>query len=564
MHIKPMALAGLFAITPISAESIPQLRPGDPGLEATWDWTQNILHKIYYSEKVEKPTELMVKLPFYMVFNRLCSSEPSSSKDILKEDGWQLVHRNFGNTEYAEAFPYFTLYNKYRGLFMVMLYNAVQREDTFLVGELSFLDGQGKTNNSAALFTFSKIRDGYLERYDSGGKEFCTCAVNKHHDWVVFDYQMTGYDPALATRDPVLLFRLSGVSKSSLKLNGNSELDLVQRVLSDQTYISGSQSSSEETFGKFALAANKSLMHYRSVKNWYDELLSPQNRGKPWYGGAQKMINTTFFQAIPGAMALGGFIEAFYGGANEPAPWEPLRFSGQMSFHFDGDIERIQGLWAHQFYLKPGDPSFFAQRPVQKINWGILNFPNVPAMICHKLDASGNIINPGIFDAATLDITHESFQLVDPAIAFNPDSGLDLVATRVAIERDLAMEVRPADSPGFAEWKQDVEPTPEIFIPAMDFQTALSTPAVVKYERKVNKGFGDGPDWASPIYRPTSLLWEFRFRTREPTRNADRDMVMIRRTEVYDAGFPMPTTSQYRKFKMHTPPMIRVGGCAIM
>jgi hypothetical protein len=167
MHIKPMALAGLFAITPISAESIPQLRPGDPGLEATWDWTQNILHKIYYSEKGEKPTELMVKLPFYMGFNRLCSSEPSSSKDILKEDGWQLVHRNFGNTEYAEAFPYFTLYNKYRGLFRVMLYNAVQREDTFLVGELSFLDGQGKTNNSAALFTFSKIRDGYLERYDS-------------------------------------------------------------------------------------------------------------------------------------------------------------------------------------------------------------------------------------------------------------------------------------------------------------------------------------------------------------------------------------------------------------
>lgn len=304
-------------------------------------------------------------------------------------------------------------------------------------------------------------------------------------------------------------------------------------------------------------------MHYRSIKNWYDELLSPQNKGKPWYGGAEKMINTPLFQAIPGAMALGGLIEAFYGGANEPAPWEPLRFSGQMSFRFDGAIERVQRLWAHHFYLQPGEPSLFAQRPVQKISWGILNFPSVPAMICRKLNAAGNIIHPGIFDAETLDITHESFQLVDPDIVFNPDSGLDLVATRVAIERDLAMEVRPADSPGFAEWQQDVEPTPEIFVPAMDFQTALSTPAIAKYERQVIQGYGD-THRASPIYRPISLLWEFRFRTREPTRNADRDMVMIRRTEFYDAGFPMPTTSQYRKFKMHTPPMIRVGGCAIM
>lgn len=486
----------LLLLSPLGMS--PSLTAENPNLDPAWNWRNEQPIELFYSVSGEKPTRVTAKVPFFTDGNRLCS-EPY--RDMHPEDGWQLVHRDFGTPELGPAFPLLTLYNKYSGIFRIMLYNAMNRAESFYLGELSFVDGGVHPGNAVACFTFPNTENCSIKDYNPRDKQISMCNMSMAGDWAIFDYNVIGYDPALEEKDPVLLFRIIGVTKSEIKMEGQGELDLMQRLSSRDAYASGSSPSAA---GTIAMAANNSFMHYRSVANWQEELASGKFKDKPWFEGVKQLMGTPLMSYFPAVMALGGLVETFFGGEHVASPWEPLAFNGQFNFKMDGAIETKVHLWAHNFFLNPGALSLRAQRPVQKIHWGILNFPSIPSV--RTFPAPGD--PRGFAGAWHLQMDR------DPGILFNPYSGMEVTSVKVAFKKK---ELDVADLSNFAaaaEAMQKEKWRSTLVTPYMDLGTAMATPVAC----------------ANPLDLILYLQWEIKFRIVGPTKFYDRERVMIKTT----------------------------------
>jgi hypothetical protein len=388
-----------------------------------------------------------------------------------------------------------------------MLYNAVSREDTFYLGELAFLDGGFRPENAAALFTLQQ-QNRFLDLYDPAEKQVSTCVMNKFGDWAVFDYHMLGYDPLLEGRDPILQFKLYGVSKSRMTLNGKGDLELFQAFNRQEAYSSGSVA---EVGAKVIFGLGNSFMHYRSVLNWVDELTrQPDRKWAQGLGGG--MAGKSPLNVVASLAGGFGFIDTFFGGAERATGWEPLNFTGQFTLQIEGDIEKVQPLWAYNFFLNQGEANGKGHRPVQKISWGILNFPTFP-------DVQINPAPPGS------GLWCSSMRLRrDPGIVVNPHNGLELTSVKVAWQRptfklpDGSPITLGKLGPGLVEQASG-------FL-TLDQAMATDIPSRTRFDF------------------PSHLQWEIRFRIKEATRLSDRELVLIKRT-----GTVRPEPQQYRIFK---------------
>ncbi|HLO66642.1 MAG TPA: hypothetical protein VK188_06465 [Holophaga sp.] len=449
---------------------------------------------VYHSTRGEMPTILAVKVPFHTAGNRLNQMDP---KDMHQEDGWMLVHQGLGTATHAHPYPFFTLYNRYRGLFRVMLLNAMDRSDSHYIGELSFLGGASSSANSAACFTFQDAERCFLDNHPQGDVQRATCVMAKAGDWAVFDYPMLGYDPALAQRDPVLLFRLIGINRSSIDLKGGGGLSLLQTLEGQGLALSGSSSSAT---GRLTVGLENGLRQFNSVTNCFDALTSERFKDAPWASKIQEFAKSRVGSFLPLAMGLAGFIDAFFGGADSASPWEPLSIKGEFDLKVTGGLENVKELWAHAFYMKPGQPSVRAQRPVQKIPWGIFNFPSAPIV---KVTPAPSVLGG-----------NTGFQVVlaqDPGILFNPDAGLEVTSVKVAFmgADPKNLQVSALTKPG------DTGSSPSELVLRtgfMDIKTALATPLMT----------------AGAFDMVPFLRWEIRFRTRTATKYMDPEQVLIK------------------------------------
>ena len=78
----------------------------DPNLDPSWSWNSKDYQLLYSSAVGESPaSENSALLPFYASGNILKIDPP----DVEAQDGWQLMHRDFGIKSDGQAFPFFTL-----------------------------------------------------------------------------------------------------------------------------------------------------------------------------------------------------------------------------------------------------------------------------------------------------------------------------------------------------------------------------------------------------------------------------------------------------------------------
>jgi hypothetical protein len=484
----------VFTATVLSSFSLAiagvrNMRPGDPNLDANWDWKSSSMQSLYSSAVGESPASSHFAFsPFFSPDNPL-NSVPL---DNNTEDGWVLVHRDFGAPEMGQPFPFFTMYNRYRGTFRVMLFNALMRDESFYVGRLRFMNS-GTESRSTSLLNFSSTSRCYLNDFDPNCQISAISYMKAFGDWAVFDFPLAGYDPSLNNSDPILTFSLSGVDSKKLKSSGNASIDLVQQIESK---------SARPGFGisDIKQAVDTGLNFYRAPLNWMEELTNQKNKSQRWYSTAMNLSKTAVASYVPWIAALGGIVESFIGGSKKAAQWEPLRFNGQMKFDFQGNILLERGLWAHNFYLKTGPQSTMAQRPLQDVSWGVFNIQSPPVLVEEDCPIAG---------------IHYYYYMLQSGgeIVVNPDAGLELTSTEAAVKFDRKY------------WEYAPIP-PKPGEPPLDPETDTSYFDSTERFTKV----GILRLWKPA--KPVAVIYKLTFKTRQPTLYSDNEIVMMKTVNI--------------------------------
>jgi hypothetical protein len=473
------------------------MAPDDPNLDPGWTWWSPDPCEVFSAFRDAAVERHHPRLPYFTAGNVL---NGTGDPDAFPEDGWMLVHRDFGVPGEAQPFPFFTLYNRYRGVFRVMLYNAANREGSYFLGELSLLGGARHPEAGAALFTFSDNTPDHAHSYlgsPNPGTVLTACSpMTAYGAWAVFDFPLVGYDPELKERDPVLAFRVASIEKQALDLKSQGDVQLFQLIEAREAR----PDLACPGWGILA-AARYGATTYKSVAAFVqNELLSPageqKHKQKPWFRAARAVARSPLGGYLPLAGAMGAVVESFVGGANRAAEWEPLKFTGQFHFSAEGALQTRRDLWCHNFYLNPGPAGDFrAQRPLQPVDWGIFNLA-CPAAVKSGPPAGGWGDWSG----------KETVRLArSPEILVNPRSGMDLVSTRVAFIKGDGKAASAGSAP-----------------------EGLETSGMLELKDAMVGGYTYDKRPASMTV--VALLWELRFRIRNPTRAADPDRVILKRT----------------------------------
>lgn len=118
--------------------------------ENTWDWTDPINYTYAYIQGIGK-------IPISCPFTTESSANKDlsfiiQSKDYLKPQGWVLLDKVFGNeAQYAETtYPYFILYNKYRGIIRLFVFNRSNFQNQKALISLKYF-----SPNKSGLLTYS-------------------------------------------------------------------------------------------------------------------------------------------------------------------------------------------------------------------------------------------------------------------------------------------------------------------------------------------------------------------------------------------------------------------------
>lgn len=462
---------------------------GDPNLDPAWDWTGENRYALYSSVNGGPVQQSNCQLPFFLSGSPLNNFQ---TPDMYPEDGWVLVHRDFGTPEAAQPFPFFTLYNRYRGIFRVMLFNAVNREGTYFLGELSFLEGARYPEARAGLFSFADS-NGFracLDNYDPSITLTALSAMTAYGSWAVFDFPLVGYDPDLKKKDPILVFKLTSIEKQDFNLQSAGSLQLFQAVENGEQARPGFAS----TAGALFEAGRKGFASYKTVDAFMkNEILSKageeKNKNEAWFGVAKRIATSSAGCYAPIVAGLGAAIESFVGGAHAASEWEHLNFKGQLQFDTQGVLKTTRVLWYHNFFLNAGSrEDGRAQRPVQDLDWGVFNFNRMArGQESHQPYRRNNWVGA--------DVTWKLLE--PPSIIVNPGAGLELVSVRVAHIRKEENGVDKAVS-GF-----------------MTVQEAMEKG--ITYDRRKETQQGTG------------LIWELHFQTLSPTRFADRDILVVKK-----------------------------------
>ena len=469
----------------------------DPNRDPKWEWFHDTKEVMYSSHDASTVTRHTSYLPYYTAGNTLSGH---SVIDAFPEDGWVLVHRDFGTEKEAQPFPYFTLYNKYRGIFRVMLFNATNREGTYFIGELGFLDGEKHPEARAGLFTFADHATHkmahentrcYLRTYNPALKLTTLSSMSVFGSWAVFDFPLLGFDPDLAKKEPILTFKLSSVQRSDISLQSEGNIKLYQ-VMNTGDLVHPSQL--HQAFAGFQAVAGAGVYAYNSYKSvdaFFDteirsEAGKKKNGGQSWFPAVAALATGPIGTYAPVISAMASVMSSFVGGGSQ---WQPLNFEGQFNFNTEGVLQTRKELWCHNFFLKAGpDKDARAQRPIQDIAWGIFNFTKIPAST-FKLDG-------------TVRLTE------DPPLIFNPACGMTHVSTRVA-------------------FIQSGPPGPQAKPIASKFMSIDEAKRDYIYQRRPELSIkGMYIDFVR------SALWELKFKTHTQTRHADNEIVIYKKTKV--------------------------------
>lgn len=397
-----------------------------------WDWTQNVKYDLYWNNPTSG-SATGVLLPWFQTtssaYSDLAADYDSSQIDFYQQEGWVLLAKDFGSSSPVNGPPYFLLYNKYRGIVRVFVYDV---HSSYSYGQMQLSVVPGAT--STPLLTFNSGIPHFINDYDSGGDlssvwEVFPIATGR---WSYCDFTVAGYDPSIATKDLQLQFHMFGVDTAGVTLNGGQTIN---QVLTAQE-ADGIQTSSSDGTSAFSNAMVNLKNAGSAVKALpSDTALVPSSE---WYKSplvsiAQGALDVASW--IPLVSDIAGFARGILGvftgggGGNQMSAPTPLDFNGSIS---------MSGTWT------------------QTKDFGVIDIPIPGSVAQANPDGTGDYGNPiGVFNLTaepTVDycykVTSEVatadpsvYQLYGdlylraepPNVVYNPHDGLQLASATAAV-----------------------------------------------------------------------------------------------------------------------------------
>lgn len=156
-----------------------------------WDWT---LKSSYNSAYINGVGEIALSSPFHTTSSTdKTLTNIIRGKDYLPSEGWVLLRKEFGCPEQNSdtKFPYFILYNKYRGIMRLFIFNGSSHE----YKQAAIIVNWDYETDNTSLFAPSEVIQSPNKDYHDG-KKVSNEIVNYVHDyyasaWFVTDIPVT-------------------------------------------------------------------------------------------------------------------------------------------------------------------------------------------------------------------------------------------------------------------------------------------------------------------------------------------------------------------------------------
>lgn len=197
-----------ISTNPASGKAINNERPQ---MKNTFDWTQ-MMFELNSHTLVGEDWEQIIS-PFYQTDNSIIN-HLQDSKDMLPQDGWELIRKDFGYTQQgAVAYPYFILYNRFTGILRCFVAMNVTPGYNSMKFSLQF-------QNSLKTHTLSQIGTPLDASIEPNPQQVVATEFrNAPGKWFYADFMMN-YDPCDCNAGAKLWFSVELIDNAEIKMSG--------------------------------------------------------------------------------------------------------------------------------------------------------------------------------------------------------------------------------------------------------------------------------------------------------------------------------------------------------
>jgi hypothetical protein len=344
---------------PINPSSTRVLLPGDPNLNASWNWEGSEWPVFFTSISGTIGTASTVN-PFYN--DQIFGNADPTKMDMRAADGWMLVARDFGTATAAPRQPWIMLYNRFRGI----LRACVLRTSDLLTSDQNLSLLFDNTVVAPQLFRFTGETE-QLAKTKTGSLQ-----------WMVGEFNLQGYD-AVINQQARLRLIITEVASHSFTLNGGITLDGTAQA----------QPSKKSVVGTVYKAANH-------VSKIWDKIAE--------VGKDVVKIKLAGVAKNPFAVtsAIAGLIETFSSSGKSPA--YNIQLKGDVSLEGNMSLSTQRG--TIEVYLRTDANNSNLPKALNTIPWGVMNYSASPTVTIttyfvpgiREIDRITRTVQPGFFN----------------------------------------------------------------------------------------------------------------------------------------------------------------------
>lgn len=348
----------------------------DPMRDPNWDWTQDKIDTLYITS-YDDPKH--IRRPYYGSGSvKPFFTGEDGTRDIWPEDGWELMLRDFGTSQYHVSTPFYILYNKHLGILRYIYFgNLVSDQITHATGTLSI-----KGSVRSPLFTLTDSTDQYLNDYNV--YEQHTISKYYQDQWNVMDFRLAGFDPDIHTKYARFIIDVDAYQDFALNAGANLSLDGTL----------GSGGSTHSQFLSTALAGvdlyknlSKEFKDIKTAQENYTEMLEyAENNSNAWWSGilatAATVGATSWIPALGPAVGVARFLLG--GGSSQNRQPKPITLAGRMQLEgtisSTTDINQLEFIAPGAKVNNPDQAANYNELPLYNKKPGVFNLTDAPSV----------------------------------------------------------------------------------------------------------------------------------------------------------------------------------------
>ena len=383
------------------------LSPTDPNRSANWNWTDQVFANVYYDSGTSTANIVAangdgkVTSPFWDGTQALVGYRDQS--DMYPDDGWMLVARDFGTSTAAQPYPFFALYNKYKGKLRIAFWQSSEKNiSSYHSISLSFQQGIGNLPPSF-LYADTDVNHGFINQANSSYVQKVIAKANRSQ-WMVGDFDVSGYSNQDFNSSANFNINIADVDESSLSAVGDITLDGSVQPKSNGKAFDIVQSL--VGYSAPSLKAIGDVVKKVDPTGGYEKFATP-------VGGVLDFIKGGL-DLISGLRGNGGGFD--------------VNLTGNINLN--GTIKTLRDAGSIPIYLKPqsGD---FGYSPVQSIPWGVIGVVGIQPQDQSPIAPAYHYTVKRHFYPGR---NNKEYVIIPPVpldIQVNPSSGLTLTGLRV-------------------------------------------------------------------------------------------------------------------------------------